>query len=46
MGQDEEGTFWTVGKELAVGEIEMTRDSYAAFDAPIYFYGGPSTSSP
>ena len=40
MGQDEEGTFWTVGKELAVGEIEMTRDSYAAFDAPIYFYGG------
>ncbi len=40
MGQDEEGTFWTVGKELAVGEIMMNADSYAAFEAPIPFYSG------
>ncbi len=40
MGQDAEGTFWTVGKELAVGEIEMHADSYASFDAPIPFYVG------
>lgn len=40
QGQDEDVTFWHVGKELAVGEINMKLDSYAAFEAPITFYAG------
>lgn len=40
MGQDEEGTFWHVGKELAAGEMSMNGFAYAEFEDYLAFYYG------
>lgn len=40
MGEDEEGTFWTVGAEVAVGEMMFNGIGFNEFEAPINFEQG------
>lgn len=40
MGQDEEGTFWHVGAEVAVGEMSINSIAYAQFENAINFEAG------
>lgn len=40
LNQDEEGMFWTVGKEVAAGEAGMNAIAFAQFDKTLKFAAG------